>query len=128
MRSSGINGSRARKLAAALVLNAPGWIGSSTAGRSGSKIDDASTRVILSIGIDIGTESTKTMVKAGTIVSAKLRSLSRSSTRSPMNPQKSDDETRDSEIAALEPLVHEIPNIDSAISEIARLSAELTLP
>lgn len=68
------------------------------------------------------------MVKAGTIVSAKLRSLSRSSTRSPMNPKKFDDETRDFELATLEPLAHEIPNIDSAISEIARLSAELTLP
>jgi ABC-type sugar transport system ATPase subunit len=40
MRSCGINGSRARKLAATLVFNAPGWIGSSTTGRSGSKIDE----------------------------------------------------------------------------------------
>jgi len=45
-----------------------------------------------------------------------------------MNPQKSDDEIRDSELATFEPLAHEIPNVDSAISEIARLSAELTLP
>jgi hypothetical protein len=67
---------------------------------------------ILSIGIDIGTESTKTMVKAGTIVSAKLRSLSRSSTPSPMNPKKFDVEMRDFERATLEPLAHEIPNID----------------
>jgi fructose-1,6-bisphosphatase-3 len=45
-----------------------------------------------------------------------------------MNPQKLDDEMRDSELATLEPLAHQIPNVDSAISEIARLSAELTLP
>jgi fructose-1,6-bisphosphatase III len=45
-----------------------------------------------------------------------------------MNPQKFDDEIRDSELATLEPLAHEIPNVDSAISEIARLWAELTLP
>ncbi len=34
----------------------------------------------------------------------------------------------DNELAGLEPLAREIPNIDSAIAEIARLSAELTLP
>ena len=45
-----------------------------------------------------------------------------------MNPRKFDDEIRDSELATLEPLAHEIPNVDSAISEIARLWAELTLP
>jgi fructose-1,6-bisphosphatase-3 len=45
-----------------------------------------------------------------------------------MNPQTFDDDIRDSELATLEPLANEIPNIDSATSEIARLSAELTLP
>jgi len=45
-----------------------------------------------------------------------------------MNSQKFDDDIRDSELASLEPLANEIPNIDSATSEIARLSAELTLP
>jgi fructose-1,6-bisphosphatase-3 len=45
-----------------------------------------------------------------------------------MNPPKFDDQMRDSELATLEPLAREIPNVDSAISEIARLSAELTLP
>jgi len=45
-----------------------------------------------------------------------------------MNSQKFDDDIRDSELATLEPLANEIPNIDSATSEIARLSAELTLP
>ncbi|HEV3210946.1 MAG TPA: fructose-bisphosphatase class III [Chthoniobacterales bacterium] len=45
-----------------------------------------------------------------------------------MNPKKFDDEIRDSELATLDPLAHEIPNVDSAISEIARLCAELTLP
>jgi len=44
-----------------------------------------------------------------------------------MNP-KFEDDVRDSELATLEPLAHEVTNIDSAISEIARLSAELTLP
>ncbi len=34
----------------------------------------------------------------------------------------------DHELAGLEPLSREVPNIDSAIAEIARLSAELTLP
>src|ERR1700738_5528438 len=41
---------------------------------------------------------------------------------------KFDDQTRDFELATLEPLAHEVPNVDSAIAEIARLSAELTLP
>ncbi len=36
--------------------------------------------------------------------------------------------SRDFELATLEPLAREVPNIDSAIAEIARLSAELTLP
>ena len=45
-----------------------------------------------------------------------------------MNPPKFDDDIRDAELATLEPLANEIPNIDSATSEIARLSAELTLP
>src|SRR5580704_1509528 len=35
---------------------------------------------------------------------------------------------RDFELATLEPLAREIPNVDSAVAEIARLSAELTLP
>src|ERR1700738_2065179 len=34
----------------------------------------------------------------------------------------------DSKWATLEPLAREVPNIDSAVAEIARLSAELTLP
>src|SRR5438270_8779069 len=45
-----------------------------------------------------------------------------------MNPPKSDDQLRDFELATLEPLAHEVPSIDSAIAEIARLSAELALP
>ena len=45
-----------------------------------------------------------------------------------MNLPKFDDQTRDFELATLEPLAHEVPNVDSAIAEIARLSAELTLP
>src|SRR5437868_8080160 len=45
-----------------------------------------------------------------------------------MNPPKFDDQLRDFELATLEPLAREIPNIDSAIAEIARFSAELTLP
>lgn len=45
-----------------------------------------------------------------------------------MEPQKNDAYLRDVEIAILEPLAREFPNIDSAIAEIARLSAELTLP
>jgi fructose-1,6-bisphosphatase-3 len=45
-----------------------------------------------------------------------------------MNPPKFEDDVRDSKLATLEPLAKEIPNIDSATSEIARLSAELTLP
>src|ERR1700760_1538229 len=39
-----------------------------------------------------------------------------------------DDQVRDFELATLEPLAREVPNIDSAVAEIARLSAELTLP
>ena len=45
-----------------------------------------------------------------------------------MEPRKNDVHLRDSEIAVLEPLAREFPNVDSAIAEIARLSAELTLP
>src|SRR5215469_11545162 len=45
-----------------------------------------------------------------------------------MEPRKIDAQLRDDEIAVLEPLAREFPNIDSAIAEIARLSAELTLP
>src|SRR3984893_69844 len=45
-----------------------------------------------------------------------------------MNLPKFDDQTRDFELATLEALAHEVPNIDSAVAEIARLSAELTLP
>jgi fructose-1,6-bisphosphatase III len=45
-----------------------------------------------------------------------------------MNPPKFDDQLRDFELATLEPLAREVPNIDSAIAEIARFSAELTLP
>ncbi|MBV8142519.1 MAG: fructose-bisphosphatase class III [Verrucomicrobia bacterium] len=37
-------------------------------------------------------------------------------------------QARDLELANLDPLAREVPNIDSAIAEIARLSAELTLP
>jgi fructose-1,6-bisphosphatase III len=37
-------------------------------------------------------------------------------------------QARDFELATLEPLAREVPNSDSAIAEIARLSAELTLP
>ncbi len=35
---------------------------------------------------------------------------------------------RDSELAILRPLAREVPNIDCAVAEIARFSAELTLP
>ena len=45
-----------------------------------------------------------------------------------MEPRKIDAQLRDDEIAVLEPLAREFPNVDSAIAEIARLSAELTLP
>ena len=45
-----------------------------------------------------------------------------------MEPQKDQGELQESELAKLAPLAREIPNIDSAIAEIARFSAELTLP
>jgi len=45
-----------------------------------------------------------------------------------MESRNNDAQLRDDEIAVLEPLAREFPNIDSAIAEIARLSAELTLP
>src|ERR1700758_3169120 len=45
-----------------------------------------------------------------------------------MQPRKDQDEHQDSELAKLAPLAREIPNIDSAIAEIVRFSAELTLP
>src|SRR6476659_4986534 len=45
-----------------------------------------------------------------------------------MNPSTDDSQARDFELATLEPLAREVPNIDSAVAEIARLSAELTLP
>jgi fructose-1,6-bisphosphatase III len=45
-----------------------------------------------------------------------------------MESKKNQPELRDAELAKLAPLARERPNIDSAIAEIARLSAELTLP
>src|SRR5271157_2482491 len=45
-----------------------------------------------------------------------------------MQPLKNDAELGDFKLATLEPLSREIPNIDSAVAEIARLSAQLTLP
>src|ERR1700755_1728915 len=45
-----------------------------------------------------------------------------------MELQKDEGELQESELAKLAPLAREIPNIDSAIAEIARFSAELTLP
>jgi fructose-1,6-bisphosphatase III len=45
-----------------------------------------------------------------------------------MQPPKIDAELGDFELATLEPLAREIPNVDSAVAEIARLSAQLTLP
>src|ERR1700740_3208630 len=45
-----------------------------------------------------------------------------------MQPRKDQDEHRERELAKLAPLAREIPNIDSAIAEIVRFSAELTLP
>jgi fructose-1,6-bisphosphatase-3 len=45
-----------------------------------------------------------------------------------MQPSKNDAELGDFNLATLEPLAREIPNIDSAVAEIARLSAQLTLP
>src|ERR1700726_2926461 len=46
----------------------------------------------------------------------------------PISPPADDSQARDFELATLEPLAREFPNIDSAVAEIARLSAELTLP
>ena len=46
----------------------------------------------------------------------------------PASPPIDDSQDRDFELATLEPLAREVPNIDSAVAEIARLSAELTLP
>src|SRR6201998_1447068 len=45
-----------------------------------------------------------------------------------MEPNKNEAELRDYELAKLAPLAREIPNIDSAIAEIARFSAALTFP
>jgi fructose-1,6-bisphosphatase-3 len=45
-----------------------------------------------------------------------------------MSPPTDENYDRDLELATLEPLAREISNIDSAVAEIARLSAELTLP
>src|SRR5258708_27762270 len=45
-----------------------------------------------------------------------------------MEPQKDQAEIQEREFAKLAPLARETPNIDSAIAEIARFSAELTLP
>src|SRR5580658_9323659 len=46
----------------------------------------------------------------------------------PISPPADDSQARDFELATLEPLAREFPNIDRAIAEIARFSAELTLP
>src|SRR6202011_481709 len=45
-----------------------------------------------------------------------------------MESKKNEPELRDAELAKLAPLAREIPNIDAAVAEIARFSAELTLP
>src|SRR6202521_4502130 len=45
-----------------------------------------------------------------------------------MEPEKDQCELQEREFAKLAPLAREIPNIDKAIAEIARFSAELTLP
>src|SRR6202048_3534811 len=45
-----------------------------------------------------------------------------------MESKKNEPELQDAELAKLAPPAREIPNIDSAIAEIARFSAELTLP
>src|SRR5258708_28171057 len=45
-----------------------------------------------------------------------------------MEPQKDQAEIQEREFAKLAPVARETPNIDSAIAEIARFSAELTLP
>jgi len=46
----------------------------------------------------------------------------------PTSPPTDDNQDREFELATLEPLAREVLNIDSAVAEIARLSAELTLP
>jgi fructose-1,6-bisphosphatase-3 len=46
----------------------------------------------------------------------------------PARPPVGNDKARDFELATLEPLAHQVPNIDSAVANIARISAELTLP
>src|SRR5258707_15794645 len=45
-----------------------------------------------------------------------------------MESKKNEPELRDVELAKLAPLAREVPNIDFAVAEIARFSAELTLP
>ena len=45
-----------------------------------------------------------------------------------MEPPKDQGELQERELAKLAPLARDITNIDSAIAEIARFSAELTLP
>src|SRR5690348_634849 len=52
----------------------------------------------------------------------------RASFSSVMESKKKAAELRECELAKLAPLAREIPNIDSAVAEIARFSAELTLP
>jgi fructose-1,6-bisphosphatase III len=52
----------------------------------------------------------------------------RTSFISVMESKKKAAEFRECELAKLAPLAREIPNIDSAVAEIARFSAELTLP
>src|SRR6202790_829227 len=46
----------------------------------------------------------------------------------PISQITDDPQDADGKLATLEPLAREIPNIDSAVAEIARLSAQLTLP
>src|SRR6202011_1811495 len=46
----------------------------------------------------------------------------------PITQITDDPQDADGKLATLEPLAREVPNIDSAVAEIARLSAELTLP
>src|SRR5215469_6541400 len=45
-----------------------------------------------------------------------------------MQPPNNDAQHRDFELATLEPLAREMPTVDTAIAEIARLAAVLTLP
>ena len=45
-----------------------------------------------------------------------------------MKPKKHRAGSDDRQVASLAPLAREIPDVDSAIAEIARLTAELTLP